>query len=255
MDPWGHDFLTKESVEAAMRNFPAELNWARQFLPDAAITSDVERDVTDVFHRGHWSHRGQKHHFMQFEGQGAWKAYKAGHDWIYGHAYEAVNRLRRIWKQSLHGNFDNSVRNFNSVECDPAHLAFGPFGEISCNPFMDVGDALGDALHALQDSYSSGHTDRKKVGELWIIDGIFIYNRENKKTHSARDKMWKTDEPGKEAMFAGRELIKRVVRSSVVRMDHQVKWQWDLVWGTFAARFLGQNLGSEPGRYPDRSTG
>jgi hypothetical protein len=261
MDPAGHEFLTKESLKAAVRNLPADLNWIRSYLPDAVITGDVYRDMEDSVTFNQFSRGGQKHHFMQFAGQGAWKAYKAGHDWIYDRAYEAVKRLRRIWKLPLHGaklpdtveHFHNSVERFGG---DPFRHGFDHSADdfVNYNPLIDVAGPLGDAFHAVQDSYSPGHTRRKKVGDRWIIDDVFIWDAKNKQTHVALDKEWKSDELGKEAIAAGRELIWRVVASSVVRTDHEVKGKWDSLWGTFAAGFLGQNLGSEPGHYPNQST-
>jgi hypothetical protein len=262
MDPEGHEFLTKKAVEAAIRSLPADLNWVRPYLPDAVITSAVYRDSEDWLTLDNLRDRGQRNHFMQFAGQGTWNAYKAGHDWIYVHAYETVKRLRRIWQRPLHGAELAQIAEHchNSVKCsgDPFHHGITPspveLDEYSCNPLIDVAGPLGDALHALQNSYSPAHTRRKKVGERWIIDDIFVWAHQKFKAHQADDTKWKTDELGKEAIVASRELIGRVVASSVMRMEHEVKWKWDSLWGKFASGFLGQNLGSEPGRYPDRST-
>jgi GT2 family glycosyltransferase len=58
------------------------------------------------------------------------------------------------------------------------------------------------------------------------------------KTHRARDKRWKTDDLGKEAIVAGRELIKIVVESGKMKMDAAVPLRWKSLWGTFLSVFL-----------------
>jgi hypothetical protein len=214
MDSKGHEFLTNESVAQAVKDFPPSLNWVRYFLRDTLVGS-VYRDTTDIFTRGHWTEEGQRHHFMRFQGQPLADAYDAGSKWIYDNAYIAAQRLREIWRKKR-GYYD------------PVY----------------INEPLGDAIHALQDSYSGGHVVRQKDGDSFIIVNILVYDDDNKEAHgdwpghAALDTRWKTDELGKEAIIAGRELIRIVVASSLVKNDTELWPRWNSLWATFVPLFL-----------------
>jgi hypothetical protein len=212
MDPPGHETLTNESVKAAVRDFPPSLNWVRYYLADTMVGS-VYRDVDDILNGGHWSPEGQKHHFMRFPGQRPLDAYKEALGWIHYNAYTAAKRLREIWQQ-------------------PRRRVYPVY----------INEPLGDALHTVQDSYSRGHVSRKKVGDAWIIDDIFIYDAANQKTHRELDERWKTDDLGKEAIVAGRELIRIVVKSSLMKMDAGEWLKWKSLWETYVSVFFMQDF-------------
>lgn len=212
MDQWGHEALTKESVKAALRDLPAKLNWVRVYLADTDVGS-VYRDMDDIFNGGHWSPDGQKHHFMRFRGQSPLDAYNVGLGWIHDNAYTAAKRLREIWQQPRRG-------------VQPIY----------------INEPLGDALHTVQDSYSLGHVSRKKMGDNWIIDDIFIYDAANQKTHRALDKRWEADDLGNEAIIAGRELVRIVVVSSLMKKDAGEWLKWKSLWETYVSVFFMQDF-------------
>jgi len=85
---------------------------------------------------------------------------------------------------------------------------------------------------------------RQKDGDSFIIVDILVYDDDNKEAHgdwpghAALDKRWKTDELGKEAVIAGRELIRIVVVSSLVKNDTELWPRWNSLWATFVSLFL-----------------
>src|SRR5262245_44489448 len=134
MDPKGHEFVTNEGVQQALKDLPPQLNWIRRFVGETMVGS-VYRDMDDVFSGGHWSKDGQKHHFMRFQGQSSLAAFQVASKWIQDNAFNAATRLREIWTQKR------------------GYL----------NPIY-IQEPLGNAVHAIQDSYAEGHVTRKKEG-------------------------------------------------------------------------------------------
>ena len=53
-----------------------------------------------------------------------------------------------------------------------------------------VSDALGDGIHALQDSFSPAHVQRTKVGNKLVIMRIKVWGEQDKKDHAAGDRSW-----------------------------------------------------------------
>jgi hypothetical protein len=212
MDPPGHKTLSNKSVDAAVRSLPPELKWVRYYLTDTKFGA-VYRDVWDVFTGGHWSRACQKHHFMRFQEQSQLEAYKLGVGWIHDNAFTAAKRLRQFWQHRW-------------------------LGEAT----IWINEPLGNALHALQDSYSGGHVSRKKVGDDWIIIDIFIYDAVNKQTHGALDQKWETDELGKAAVIAGSHLISRVVKLSLVDQYPWFEFDWNAQWAGFVNEYLQLDL-------------
>jgi len=103
---------------------------------------------------------------------------------------------------------------------------------------------LGDAMHALQDSFSAAHVKRENKDDTWVIEGIYIYDDANKKAsgdykgHEALDKQWKGTALGNEAITACRELIKIVIHTSLLANDAVVPNRWQSLWDTFSGLFL-----------------
>ncbi len=184
-----------KAIESALERLPAKLIWIRHFLRDTA-TPTVYRDVKD-FPFGHLCDFGQKHHFMRAKGMTHETAYREGVQWICNKAYKASWNLRRVWKESL-GYY----------------------------PPVFVEEPLGDAFHALQDSFSASHVVRKKSGDLYVITAIHIYDQSNKETHSKHDSDWHGS-MGKEAVLACRELTKIVVMSALQKSDVNFKQTWE----------------------------
>src|SRR5262249_41767410 len=135
--------------------------------------------------------------------------------WIFTGGLTAAQRLREIWVKKL-GYY---------------------------NPIY-VTEPLGNAMHALQDSFSRAHVRRVKKDDIWVITGVFIYDDENKKPsgdypgHEALDKSWKETEVGLEAITACRELIRIMIRTSLVANSAQVRTVWQSLWDTFTGMFL-----------------
>jgi hypothetical protein len=103
---------------------------------------------------------------------------------------------------------------------------------------------LGNAVHAIQDSYAEGHVTRKKEGNDYIIVDLLIYDDANKKPtanwpgHAALDQRWKTSELGKEAVIATRELVRIVVVSSLQKTEPEFRVKWSSLWDTYVSVFL-----------------
>jgi hypothetical protein len=213
-EPYGHEFISKEAIREALQNLPPKLQWIRHFIGDLN-TPTVYRDMEDVFNGGQWSKEGQKNHFMRYPGQNELQAYDDACTWIYKNAFTAAQHLRDIWQKKL-GYY---------------------------NPIYVTGP-LGDAMHALQDSFSAAHVKREKRDDTWVIEGIYIYDAANKKPsgsypgHEALDKQWKGTELGDEAITACRELIKIVIHTSLLANDAVVPNVWQSLWDTFSGLFL-----------------
>jgi len=152
---------------------------------------------------------------MRYPGQSEQKAYDDACTWIYENAFTAARRLREIWTKKL-GYY---------------------------NPIY-VTEPLGNAMHALQDSFSAAHVKREKKDDTWVIEEIYVYDAANKKPsgnypgHEALDKQWKNTELGNEAIMACRELIKIVIRTSLLVSDAVVPNVWQSLWDTFSGVFL-----------------
>jgi hypothetical protein len=214
MDPWGHEYISKEAMREALESFPPKLKFVRHFLGDLN-TPTVYRDMEDVFNGCQWSKEGQKNHFMRYPGESELQAYEEACTWIYSNGFTAAQRLRDVWQKNL-GYY---------------------------NPIY-VTEPLGNAMHALQDSFSAAHVKRENRDETWVILGVYIYNDANKKAsgdypgHEALDKQWKGTALGNEAITACRELIKIVVRTSLLANDAVVPNKWQSLWDTFSGMFL-----------------
>jgi hypothetical protein len=221
LDPKGHEVLTNQSVADAVRDFPPALNWVRYFLRDTMVGA-VYRDSEDFFTGGHWSRDGQKHHFMRYQGQSPRDAYQTAVKWIYDNSYTAAVRLREIWQKR---------RDYAS----------------RVNPVY-INEPLGNAIHALQDSYAEGHVTRKKQEDTYVIVDVLVYDPANRDAHgewpghAALDERWKTNDLGKEARAAGRELIRIVVNASLEKMDIGFEPKWNSLWDLFVSLFLVEKL-------------
>jgi hypothetical protein len=168
--------------------------------------------MTDIWTLAHWRATTQKHHFMRAKTQTQQAAYKEAVQWIRENAYKSSYHLRRVWKESL-GHY---------------HPSF-------------VNEPLGNAFHALQDSFSRGHVSRTKLGSDSIITEIHVYDNANKETHSELDKDWQSP-LGKEAIVACRELTKIIVVAALKKLDQEFEQQWASLWGTFEEVFLNSEL-------------
>lgn len=203
---WGHQYLSTQAIEAALNTLPSNYQWIRHFLIDTP-TSTVYRDMTDFWTAAHVRATKQKHHFMRAKTQTQEAAYKEGVRWIREKAYLACNNLRQVWHEQL-------------SHYDP----------------LFVNEPLGDAFHALQDSFSEGHVTRKKLGDIYVITAIHVFRLFDEK-HSELDKQWQGP-LGKEAILACRELTKVIVFVALQKSDQQFKQKWESLWSAFEKMFL-----------------
>ena len=92
---WGHQYLSTQAIEAALKALQSSSPWIRYFLSDTP-TSAVYRDMTDVWTLAHWRATTQKHHFMRAKGQTHEAAWIKAVGWIRENAYRASYNLRRM---------------------------------------------------------------------------------------------------------------------------------------------------------------
>ena len=193
----GHGRITKQAVE----DLALEPRYAAAFAPIASTTvatSVMARDVIDVVILGHWSDFGQCHHFMRrFDGQSEREAYAEAVDWIRRNAVEAARQFAR-------------------------HVHTGG-GAIS-GAQAPLSQSLGNALHALQDSFASGHALREpgQGSDPGAICKIKRYAGDEKHGHEEADEEWHL--PGAKGTFsakgyaaieATKALLRMIVDSSV----------------------------------------
>jgi hypothetical protein len=169
VDLTGHRFITdlavRELVAERGAHGQATQNQLQQVMRGSRSITNViplgafavQRDLYDVFTSGHWSNFAQKHHFMRkFDGQSPFEAYVDGCQWIHGNAVEFAQAAAR-------GR-------------GPAAL-----------------QALGNACHAVEDSFAGGHVVRIPAQNLHApgeITHIKRYTGDEKKDHAPMDLEW-----------------------------------------------------------------
>lgn len=216
-DSWGHQYLNDEALKMALKNLPPELDWIRRFL-NKTDTANVYRDMTDIFEGGHWNVEGQRHHFMRHTTQSAWEAYRAGVDWVHDKALKAAENLHRVWKEKL-GYYDS----------------------------LFVSEPLGDALHALQDSFAEGHVTRKKDDYRYVITDIQVYDAKNQQPagdwpgHAELDKRYQSD-LGDEAALASAALILNVIKTSLQTSPEGFNATWKRAWEAFEDLYFATTI-------------
>jgi hypothetical protein len=182
----GHQKITMDAAASFRRSYSRS---EPDYISLWNIDWDVQfRDIKDVYTRGHWKDSGQKHHFMRYEGQTEVQAYNDGVDWIVQEATKAAQILKpRIACSLQMSKTIRESRNWTVREVT------------ACMRTGEVESPLGNALHALQDSFAPAHVRREE--KSLTITRIFIYDDENKKPskkgelgHSELDKSWKRDD-------------------------------------------------------------
>ncbi|HTR97331.1 MAG TPA: hypothetical protein VMH61_05470 [Candidatus Acidoferrales bacterium] len=173
----GHGRITRQ----AMEDLHQEPRYAEAFSAQAATNvagNVMARDVLDVVILGHWSDFGQCHHFMRrFDGQSEREAYAEAVEWIRRNALEATRLLAR-----------RAVLN----------------GGVISGSQTPISQSLGNALHALQDSFASGHAIREETqgSEPGPICKIKRYAGDEKHGHEEADEEWHV--PGHESVFSAK---------------------------------------------------
>lgn len=165
----------------------------------------VARDLIDVVILGHWMNLGQCHHFMRrFDGQSERRAYVEAIEWIRRNATDAARLLSRQLRQA------------------PAPGEPGSGGRAPVRSATSS-QALGNALHAVQDSFAWGHAEREEPAGLvpGAIRRIKRYAGVDKQGHARADGMWRGEgasefsDPGWLAVLATKELLRLIVDSAM----------------------------------------
>jgi hypothetical protein len=216
----GHRKITAQAVKdltSDWKSHPLIRNLGAAGLP----LDVVERDVIDVLIVGHWADFGQKHHFMRkFDGQSEYQAYTEAVEWIRFNALKSVQTLA----DRINRYYPNGVGSAGPSD-QPGRQVFG--GQVVMTPRGPMATdtpswhALGNAVHALQDSFSEGHVVREKIpaGSRWpgAIKNIKRYAGEEKKGHKEADDAWRGSLPGgfseagRFAVKATKQILEEVI--------------------------------------------
>lgn len=197
----GHRSITATAVRELAREWSgntlaANLKWAG--LP----ASVVSRDLLDVLILGHWADFGQKHHFMrQFDSQSPFEAYLSAIEWIRSNALQSAQAIAdRIATKTPAGGaaFDGKMVFANTNW-----------------------QSLGNAVHALEDSFASGHAVRGQPrGDMpGSITHIKRYAGSEKAHHEEGDEAWRDSggrftRDGRFAVEAVKSLMRIVIATA-----------------------------------------
>lgn len=223
----GHWKLTKQAVEELRAG--KESTPLMRALPAARLQDNaIARDLIDVLILGHWLDFGQQHHFMRrFDGQSPFSAYSEGTEWIRRNAHKAVGVLTRRIAASFAAAAARALQP-TSLMASAAPVAAE---RLAVTVFRGDGNgdtpswqALGNAIHALQDSYSPSHAVRDPADGAsgpGVITLVKVYEGSEKQGHEKDDELWEGTGPGgfsplgRVAVEATKALIVLVLRSAV----------------------------------------
>ena len=192
----GHGKITKQAVQdlAGEPRYAAAFS---RFASTSVATTVMARDVLDAIILGHWADFGQCHHFMRrFDGQSEREAYEEAVHWIRLNGVEAARQFARH-AQTSRGAVSGAQT---------------PFSQ-----------SLGNALHALQDSFASGHVlrDATQGSAAGAICKIKRYAGDEKHGHEEADQEWHVpgndrvfSDKGTNAIEATKALLRMIVDSS-----------------------------------------
>ena len=235
----GHNRLTKQAIQEIYQSCPSHpiaSNLGASGLPSNVIS----RDLIDVAILGHWSDFGQKHHFMRrFDGQSPFEAYKESVAWIRSNALDAAKHLSRRMQRFIHLKPGQNNVASNSQTCALPGMASNRVtmangrkvmgGDYESTGIDDTADDnvdwqhFGNAIHALQDSFSLGHVVRGQSTSdtrPGSIEYIKKYSGPDKKDHDQFDKMWKYRDSskltlsGRQAVNATKGIIIMVIKTA-----------------------------------------
>ncbi|MEC4677812.1 MAG: hypothetical protein VST69_03555 [Nitrospirota bacterium] len=204
----------------------------------------IFRDLLDVISLGHWGDYGQAHHFMRrFDGQSPKEAYDESIEWIYSNALNAAELLATRIRKHLVLKINTGVSPHAAVRTD-CPLSSGRF---SSTPQNDSGglavlsphsggnwQTLGNAIHALQDSFSKGHVLRETSpveGAPGSIAHVKSYGGAEKHGHSEYDEKWadgkgKYSVAGRLAIDATKDLLEIVIETAIGNADPAMLLGW-----------------------------
>jgi hypothetical protein len=203
-------------------------------LPIAGLV--VLRDIYDVLALGHWLNYGQKHHFMRrADGQSPHAAWLEGCQWIERNARAAARRLgRRVaaaYPDAAAARDGAAADGECRVPALPAGEGFadrlsrvhfqGSYRQGTADDWQE----LGNALHALQDSFSPSHAVRQKTGpgQPGQIFHVKLYGGSEVEHHAEHDDAWLAGSGfsvlGELAIEACVALLELVATTAVRRRD------------------------------------
>jgi hypothetical protein len=149
----GHARITRKAVAL----LASEANPVYRALPAGSVANNVvARDLYDVASLGHWADFGQCHHFMRrFDGQSEREAYAEAIHWIWKNANDAARILARQIRESRTPRM-------------------GPHGMPMTVNLIGSSQPLGNALHAVQDSFAEGHAEREAPSRHVVVAGLEV---------------------------------------------------------------------------------
>ncbi len=231
----GHWNLTKQAVEE-LRSGRDSSPFTRA-LPSARLQDNaIARDLIDVLILGHWLDFGQQHHFMRrFDGQSPFGAYSEGTEWIRSNGQKAARLLARrttaYFGAATARTLQPAARMGSASPVAAERLAVQVFrgdGDGDTPSWQE----LGNAIHALQDSFSPSHAVRdfgKGTPPAGVISFVKVYDGHEKEGHEEGDIAWRGSGPGgfsplgRHAIEACKALIQLVLRSAAeAQSAHQV---------------------------------
>src|SRR5215510_10300856 len=189
----GHRRITKRAVAELSKDSsdPLFANLKSANLQNHAVM----RDLFDVVTLGHWLNFGQKHHFMRrFDGQKPYAAYLENIEWIRSNALSAARKMQ----ERIQSKFVPMAG--GTPKPAPKGGALTPEQRLGGKMVFDGGDGdgvdwqnLGNACHALQDSFAGGHVLRKfdtdAPDDAGRIANVLVYidDEDYKKDHKELD--------------------------------------------------------------------
>jgi len=236
----GHYSISKEAVNSIQKS--CGNHSLGKNLPVADLAAYiVNRDIMDVINFGHWSNFGQSHHFMRrFEGQSERGAYEESVEWIRSNALNASGVLSEQIKFYREIPDKTQIaahsRASTSLSCKlaptPPGIKQSSIGRqiLGEDYYDDVANDVnwqdfGNAMHALQDSFSLGHAVREESrmeDQPGSIVRVKVYKGEDKIGHSEYDEQWLGDKDegrfslkGKQAINASKALIIIIINTGI----------------------------------------
>jgi len=210
----GHWYITQEAILTLQSDCP-DSPVVTALTRERPQANSVWRDLLDIVNGNHWRSRAQSNHFMRrFEGQSVRVAYLEGVMHVQHGARAAARNLASALPRARASRATAApatcpVPGFASPAMSRRLRDGGrPFEAVDLQP-------LGDALHALQDSFSESHVRRAPYDEPHRpgeIQHILRYVGEERAHHEERDSEWRSPDgrfstAGRAAIMASRDLI------------------------------------------------
>lgn len=241
----GHRTITREAVHQLKNE--CSVHSLADDLDIVQLPRLVQRiDIADVVSGGHWKTDGsaQRHHFMRRSSQSPYEGWEESVEWVRENAMQTSAQLY-VQMRKTYGS-QKKIRSSNSHrrpdhECRIPTL--GPsagkslFAAPAHVPHLQPVDwsFLGNALHAVQDSFSRGHVHRSEASgnRPGKIINVLAYEGEEKEGHSEYDKEWWDEQKddfstsGKYALEATKNLILLVLDAAVANFRNQNFSGWE----------------------------